>query len=256
VTRGRTPISERYGAADLEVFTAEEARRFLGSAATTAGGPELPALVRWELLYRLEPELYHRLVSAEPLHPAILDWLPKCHRAVEVAAGTGRLTMALAERCDRVLAVEPASQLRAILQRRLVAGGHDNTALTAGYFDSIPAEDGAAELVIACSALTANAAHGGDPGLAEMERVCAPGGKVVIVWPTRPDWLAGHGYHHLAFEGPMAMHFGSLDEAIELASIFFPHAVDDITAKGSPDVSYEMLGNNPPRDIAWKDIPA
>lgn len=256
MTRGRTPLTHRYSDADLEVFGAEEARRFLGSSEEGAGHPpELPALVRWELLYRLEPELYHRLVSAEPLHPAILAWLPRCRSAIEVGAGTGRLTVELATRSDRLTAVEPAAPLRVILARRLAALGIRNTTLAAGYFDRIPAPDGGAELVIACSALTANPAHGGDPGLAEMERVCRPGGQVVIVWPTRPDWLTGHGYSHLAFDGQMAMEFESLDEAVELATIFFPQAVAAIEARGDARVPYEVIGNNPPCDIAWKRLP-
>ena len=37
---------------------------------------KLDLALAWELLYRLEPELYDRLVSAERLHPDVLGWLP------------------------------------------------------------------------------------------------------------------------------------------------------------------------------------
>src|SRR5882762_2054410 len=98
-----TPLQDRYGAADLEVFDLEERRRF------GHGDPRRDAALQWELLYRLEPELYDRLIRAEPLHPGILDWLPaRLGTVVEVGAGTGRLTLALATRAAELIAVEPA----------------------------------------------------------------------------------------------------------------------------------------------------
>jgi hypothetical protein len=114
--------------------------------------------------------------------------------------------------------------------------------------------DQSAELVIACSALTPDAAHGGDRGLAEMERVCAAGGMVVIVWPNHPQWLAAHGYRYLSFPGPMTMDFASPTEAVELAAIFYPHAVAAIKARGERQVPYDVLGVNPPRDLAFRTI--
>ena len=46
-------------------------------------------------------------------------------------------------------------------------------------------------------ALTPAAGHGGEAGLAEMERVCRSGGRVVIVWPNEIGWLATHGYRYV-----------------------------------------------------------
>src|SRR6266568_4702984 len=179
------PLMERYSAADLRVFSAEESSRFLER---TIADPQRDATLAWELLYRLEPELYERLVAAEPLHPGILEWLPPhVPRITEVGAGTGRLTIELVARCDQLTAVEPAAPLRERLRAKLTAA--TNTRIISGFFDALPLADRSAELVIACSALTPEPAHGGDRGLAEMERVCAAGGMVVIVWPNHPDWL-------------------------------------------------------------------
>src|SRR5580693_7936330 len=87
--------------------------------------PEAPAGVAWELLYRLEPELYDRLAGAERLHPGGVGWLPRdVDRIAEVGAGTGRLTLELIERGRRVVAVEPAQPLRRILRRKLAQAGH------------------------------------------------------------------------------------------------------------------------------------
>jgi hypothetical protein len=66
------------------------------------GDPQADVSLAWELLYRLEPELYDRLSRAERLHPGILGWLPPAaDRIVEVGAGTGRLTLDLLGRAGR-----------------------------------------------------------------------------------------------------------------------------------------------------------
>jgi SAM-dependent methyltransferase len=243
---------QRYSTADLGIFSAEESRRFLDG---TIADPQRNPALAWELIYRLEPDLYDRLVAAEPLHPGILEWLPPhVPRIIEVGAGTGRLTLDLVARCDQLTAVEPAQPLRERLRGKLPSS-EGNLRIVGGFFDALPAADRSAELVIACSALTPEPAHGGEGGLAEMERVCAPGGMVVIVWPNDVDWLVRHGFHYLSFPGPMTMDFASLTEAVEMAAIFYPHAVAEIQARGERRVSYDILGVNPPRDLAYKPVP-
>jgi hypothetical protein len=88
-----------------------------------------------------------------------------------------------------------------------------------------------------------------------MERVSAAGGMVVIVWPNHPEWLAAHGYRYVSFPGPMTMDFASPTEAVQMAKIFYPHAVAEIQARGERQVPYDILGVNPPRDLAYKSIP-
>jgi hypothetical protein len=87
-----------------------------------------------------------------------------------------------------------------------------------------------------------------------MERVCATQGMVVIVWPNHPEWLAAHGYRYQSFTGVMAMEFASVGEAIELTQIFYPVAIDEIRRRGDRRVPYELIGVNPPRDLAYKTI--
>ena len=251
--RGRE-LRRRYTAADLGVFTPEEARRFVPHG---DGDPQDDVVLAWELLYRLEPELYDRLASVERLHPGVVGWLPcGVDRIVEVGAGTGRLTMELVGRGRHVVAVEPALPLRQILWRKLEAAGHaDRARVIGGFFDQLPLPGDSADLVVACSAFTPSPGHGGGAGLAEMERVCQPGGCVAIIWPNHLDWLAARGYRYVSFPGPMSVEFGSYADAVELAEIFYPKAADEVRRLGSWTVPFEVLGINPPRDLAFKVLP-
>jgi SAM-dependent methyltransferase len=251
--RGRE-LRRRYTTADLGVLTRDEARRFVPQGGSS--DPQIDVDLAWELLYRLEPELYDRLVSGERLHPGVLEWLPHdVERIVEVGAGTGRLTLELIHRAREVIAVEPAAPLRQLLNRKLLREDHrDRVRVTHGFFDDLPVGDSWADLVVACSALTPATAHGGEAGLAEMERVCRPGGCVVIVWPNNIDWLAAYGYRYVSFAGEMFVEFASKEEAAQLTEIFYPSAVADVRRLGETQVPYELLGINPPRDLAFKPM--
>jgi SAM-dependent methyltransferase len=254
-------LPARYSKQDLSIFTPEERAHL---RITDSSDPSRDPELAWELLYRLEPELYDRLATAESLHPRILEWLPKrVERIVEVAAGSGRLTRELISRCHELTAIEPAGPMRTILLRKLerivdTDGRADDQStrvrIVGGFFDALPVSDRSSDLVITCSALTPEPSHGGPAGLAEMERVCASGGMVAIVWPNHLDWLTAQGYRYLSFEGEMAMEFASLAEAIELGRIFYPDAATEILRRADRRVPYEVVGVNPPRDLAYKTI--
>jgi len=121
-----------------------------------------------------------------------------------------------------------------------------------GFFDALPVPDASADLVVACSALERDAAHGGAAGLAEMERVCTPDGLMVVVWPSHLDWLSAQGFTYLSFPGRMWMEFRDPEEAIEMTEIFYPHAAAEVRARGEARVEYDVIGVNPPRDLAFK----
>ena len=39
---------------------------------------------------------------------------------------------------------------------------------------------------------------------------------------------------------------------MELAEVFFPHAAEEVRLRGLRRVPFEVLGINPPRDLAFK----
>ena len=87
-----------------------------------------------------------------------------------------------------------------------------------------------------------------------MERVCRPGGQVAIIWPNHLDWLAARGYEHVCFAGQMSAEFASHEEAVELARIFYPGAAAEVSRRGGRRLPFDILGINPPRDLAFKVV--
>lgn len=255
MTGGQRPaeLLRRYSVDDLAIFTDPEKLRFLDSGPPD---PQVNAKLAWQLLYRLEPGLYERLARAEQVHPSVLDWLPaRVERIVEVGAGTGRLTTELATRCDELIAVEPAAPMRWILSTKLHAlGAGSHWHVIDGLFDSLPLPDRWASLVVACSSLTETIAQGGAAGLSEMERICSPGGQVVIVWPGHLEWLQARGYRHQRLPSCSALHFPTPEEAEAVVSVFYPEAAAEVRRRGGCVVPYSLLGAAAPRDLAYKTV--
>jgi len=107
-------------------------------------------------------------------------------RVIDVGAGTGRLTGALARHGAAVTAVEPDPAMLAELRRALP----DATAVT-GRAEDIPLPDGSADAVVA-----GEAAHwfDMDRALPEFLRVLGPGGVLAGLWNTYDDsvgWVRG-----------------------------------------------------------------
>jgi SAM-dependent methyltransferase len=100
-------------------------------------------------------------------------------RVLDLAAGTGLMTVPLAAAGHDVVAVEPAAGMRAELTARL-----PEVPALAGTAESIPLPDGDVDVVTA-----AQAAHWFDPvpAAAELRRVLRPGGAVTFVWNMRDD---------------------------------------------------------------------
>lgn len=245
-------LTARFDESDLALFTPQEMNRFFPDA--TLPWERLVNDVAWELLYRKEPELYERLVAPERLHEGIWEALPQhMGRVVEVGAGAGRLTIPLAARAEEVIAIEPAAPMRDLLMKRLADHGLlDRVEVRDGFFDALPVSDGWADSVVACSTFTSHPSHGGEPGLAEAERVSQ--GSVIIVWPTDNTWLAEHGFRTIRCTGDVYVEFPSVEEAEFIAEIFYPWAVDTIRSMSLTKVPYDLLRMTPPDTLCWKTL--
>ena len=98
---------------------------------------------------------------------------------LDLAAGTGKLTFALARTGARVVAVEPVERMRAALAESL-----PDVTVMDGVAEAIPLRDAAVEAVTVGQAF-----HwfDGDAALAEIHRVLKPGGRLGLIWNWRDD---------------------------------------------------------------------
>jgi len=255
LTRSSLPVpaglAVRYGPQHLEVLEPEARARLLHGSRSPSLGP-----IAWDLLYWNEPQLYDRLTEGEPLHPELFGALPIDGRTVlDVGAGTGRLTLLCAARARLVFAVEPATPMRQILERKIQERGIDNVSVLPGWCDAIPLADGSIDVSVSASAFGSNPGRGGDPGLNELHRVTRRGGRIVILWPDDPQWFMDRGFQYQAHEGSLEVRFRDLETALECARIFYSReVVEHLERTGRPIVSFDLLGINAPRDCCWMDV--
>jgi SAM-dependent methyltransferase len=132
---------------------------------------------------------------ARPGYPdEVFDLLAERHGlitdadVVDLAAGTGKLTVGLVDRGARVTAIEPLTAMR----DRLTALLPTVTAVD-GLAESLPLPGDAADLVT-----VAQAFHWFDApeALAEVRRVLRPGGHLGMIWNVRDetvDWVRAVG---------------------------------------------------------------
>ncbi|HET7339679.1 MAG TPA: methyltransferase domain-containing protein [Candidatus Dormibacteraeota bacterium] len=141
----------------------------------------------WTLIYHLEPEKWDELARAEPIHRDVLAALPKTKTALDVGAGSGRLTEHLVRTCGEVVAIEPAAGLRAILAQRL-----RSVRALDGWAEALPVDDGWSQLTAACGSFGPDTAI-----LRELERVTASGGAIALISPEQPDWFQANGWRRI-----------------------------------------------------------
>ena len=170
----------------------------------------------WTLVYHLEPERWDELARFEPIHPDLIAALPTgATTALDVGAGSGRLTVHLAKRSTEVVAVEPSAGLRSILTRRL-----PRVHAMEGWAEALPLEDGWSQLTAACGAFGPDWAV-----MAELARVTARGGWIALISPEHPEWFEANGWQRIT--------------AAPMEAPAHPSWIDDFF--GPPDPPHEMV---------------
>jgi len=113
-----------------------------------------------------------------PPWPASLVAEAEGETALDLAAGTGKLTSLLVERFEVVYAVEPLAGMRSVLERNVTAADS-----LEGSAERIPLDDASVD-----AAFVAEAFHWFDSHIAvrELARVLRPGGTLVVCFN---EWL-------------------------------------------------------------------
>lgn len=133
------------------------------------------------------PDDYERGRPGWPPEVVDIPDLPSSATVLDLGAGTGKLTRLLVSRFERVIAVEPADEMR----RRLVGLVPEAEELV-GSAEQIPLAEASVDAVFAAESF-----HWFDNehALAEIARVLRPHGTLVLMWnlpagPTEPSIAA------------------------------------------------------------------
>lgn len=157
------------------------------------------------LVYAVDPAVY----DAQPFLNwdsnellALADFRGKT--VIDVGAGTGRLTLAVASLASSVFAVEPVGNLRAYLKQKALDQGLRNVYPADGIITSIPFPDHFADITMGGHVFgeTLQAEY------QELQRVTCPGGMIILC-PGNNDqdnevhhFLLAQGFDWSRFEEP------------------------------------------------------
>lgn len=215
-------------------------------------------------IYKQKADAYERLVSREDYHGNLLRSIRKVIPlegidVVETGAGTGRLTCLLAPFVRSITAYDISPAMLKIARSKLKQTGRRNWKTGVADHRLLPAGDASADLVISgwsiCYLVDWNQGNWQEEvckGLAEMERICKPGGSVVIIetqgtgfeTPHPPDHLSSY-FNFLGNQGYQFTwlrtdyQFETPEEAHELTAFFFG---EELAAQFSSTLLPECTG--------------
>jgi ubiquinone/menaquinone biosynthesis C-methylase UbiE len=122
-------------------------------------------------------------------------------RVLDVGSGPGLFLEAAAARGAMAVGVDPSARMRRLALRRVPDGLRPRITVVEGSAEHLPLEDGAATVAWAVASLH----HWSDPdaGLAEVRRVLAPGGRLLVAERLAGPrgWSRGHALTWAAAQG-------------------------------------------------------
>jgi ubiquinone/menaquinone biosynthesis C-methylase UbiE len=197
-------------------------------------------------IYNQHADEYERLVSREDYQDNILQAINQICRpdgldAVELGAGTGRLTCMLAPTVKRIWAFDASGHMLAAAAAKLEQNNQRNWQMAVADHRALPVADHSADIAISGWSICYLVVDHEDSWrgqvsrtLAEIKRTLRPGGTIIILEtlgtgyesPTAPDNLAPY-YAFLEEHGFSSTwirtdyQFESLPEAQDLVGFFF-----------------------------------
>ena len=100
--------------------------------------------------------------------------------AVDLGAGTGLLTLELANHVERVWAIDISSSMAGYLETKAASAGLDNVRVAVASAESVPIVDEAVDVVVSNYCLHHMDDGGKRRALGEALRILRPGGRLVI----------------------------------------------------------------------------
>ena len=226
-------------------------------------------MVDFKAIYASQAEKYDQLVAREDYQGNILRALNQIRPlagadVVELGAGTGRLTRLFASLARSIYAFDISPHMLALARVRLIATGQPNWALAAADNRRLPLVAGVADVAIAGWSLGHSVGWYSGTwrdevalALAEMQRVCRPGGAVILLEtqgtgrttprPPSPELAdfyrcleTEHGFHATWIRTDYR--FASVDEAADLTCFFFGNELADEIAGSQITVLPECTG--------------
>lgn len=106
-------------------------------------------------------------------------------RAIDLGAGAGHATLAIAPHVAHVTAVDPTPEMHAVAARLATERGVGNVAFVEATADALPFPEGSFDLAVSRFSIH----HWPDPAAAlrEVARVLRPGGRVVLIDLVAPE---------------------------------------------------------------------
>ena len=197
-------------------------------------------------IYQSEGDRYEALVSREDYQgniPRAIEEIinPDGLDALDLGAGTGRLTLLLAPRLKSIRALDVSAEMLRVCRERLIASGLSNWQVDTADHRQLPILDHSVDLVVSGWSVAYLAVWNPETWRAELEtwmnemkRVLKPNGQIILFeslgtgneTPIQLEhlqnyypWLDEAGFQNKWIRTDYQ--FESVDEAVDLAGFFF-----------------------------------